>query len=285
MKVANLAMGTVRPRSSAGGACCLCSSSGSTPLRPSRAPRSRRANRAWGPARASPESGFEGQEGQNTLKVKKQGGSGQPWHIKEYITKRKRRQTNALGNIVDDDEDFLDPAGWDEDAKLRLAVDCVARELGVSQEHVTRRLEVLQKLVPDLKPKLRAMKIGDLARLAVKCKTIPHDLIELKDIFPLANVSRMVAAKPSLLYEDMGDLRRRAERLRQVLGTSDVDRAVELNPTFLDLEQTELAIEEISRLMPREDPRAYLLRNPSMLYSTQARENIICYDGSSEHHD
>lgn len=189
MKVANLAMGTVRPRSSAGGACCLCSSSGSTPLRPSRAPRSRRANRAWGPARASPESEFEGQEGQ------KQGGSGQPWHIKEYITKRKRRQTNALGNIVDDDEDFLDPAGWDEDAKLRLAVDCVARELGVSQEHVTRRLEVLQKLVPDLKPKLRAMKIGDLARLAVKCKTIPHDLIELKDIFPLANVSRMVAAK------------------------------------------------------------------------------------------
>lgn len=195
-----------------------------------------------------------------------------------------------MGNIVDDDEDFLDPAGWDEDAKLRLAVDCVARELGVSQEHVTRRLEVLQKLVPDLKPKLRAMKIGDLARLAVKFKTIPHDLIELKDIFPLANVSRMVAAKPSLLYEDMGDLRRRAERLRQVLGTSDVDRgdvdrAVELNPTFLDLEQTELAIEEISRLMPREDPRAYLLRNPSMLYSTQARENIICYDGSSEHHD
>jgi len=186
---------------------------------------------------------------------------------------------------VDDDEDFLDPAGWDEDAKMRLAVDCVARELGVSQEHVTRRLEVLQKLVPDLKPKLRAMKIGDLARLSVKCKTIPHDLIELKDIFPLANVSRMVAAKPSLLYEDMGDLRRRAERLRQVLGTSDVDRAVELNPTFLDLEQTELAIEEISRLMPREDPRAYLLRNPSMLYSTQARENIICYDGSSEHHD
>merc|ERR1711916_151476 len=86
-------------------------------------------------------------------------------------------------------------------------------------EHVTRRFEVLQKLVPDLKPKLRAMKIGDLARLAVKCKTIPHDLIELKDIFPLANVSRMVAAKPSLLYEDMGDLRRRAERLRQVLGT------------------------------------------------------------------
>mmetsp|Transcript_7028 Transcript_7028/g.21077 ORF Transcript_7028/g.21077 Transcript_7028/m.21077 type:complete len:285 (-) Transcript_7028:727-1581(-) len=284
MKVANVAMGTVRPRSSAGGACCLCSSSGSTPLRPSRAPRSRRANRAWGPARASPESFFEGREGQNTLN-KKQGGSGQPWHIKEYITKRKRRQTNALGNIVDDDEDFLDPAGWDEDAKMRLAVDCVARELGVSQEHVTRRLEVLQKLVPDLKPKLRAMKIGDLARLSVKCKTIPHDLIELKDIFPLANVSRMVAAKPSLLYEDMGDLRRRAERLRQVLGTSDVDRAVELNPTFLDLEQTELAIEEISRLMPREDPRAYLLRNPSMLYSTQARENIICYDGSSEHHD
>ena len=129
------------------------------------------------------------------MEVKKQGGSGQPWHIKEYITKRKRRQTNALGNIVDDDEDFLDPAGWDEDAKLKLAVDCVARELGVSQEHVTRRLEVLQKLVPDLKPKLRAMKIGDLARLAVKGKTIPHDLIELKDIFPLANVSRMVAAK------------------------------------------------------------------------------------------
>ena len=91
--------------------------------------------------------------------------------------------------------------------------------------------------------------------------------------------------KASLLYEDMGDLRRRAERLRQVLGTSDVDRAVELNPTFLDLEQTELAIEEISRLMPRRTRGPICSGTPSMLYSTQARENIICYDGSSEHHD
>ncbi|QDZ22049.1 hypothetical protein HOP50_06g45910 [Chloropicon primus] len=206
------------------------------------------------------------------------GDRAQPWVIGEYITKRRKRRTNSLGNIVDADEDFLEPAGWNDDSKLALAVECVARELGVEEDHVRRRLVLLQKLVPDLKPKLKTMKVGDIARLAVKCKTIPHDLLKLKEIFPRANVSRLVASNPTILYEDMGFVEKKAERLKALLKTDDVDRAVELNPIFLDLQQVEFAIEEIKRLMPNEDACVYLIRNPSILYSTQARENIITYD-------
>ena len=123
----------------------------------------------------------------------------------------------------------------------------------------------MQKLVPDFTTtKLRTMKVGEIARLAVKCKAIPSTLVRLKEIFPLANVSRMVANKPDLLYENTEAIARRAEELKTRLGTEDIDRAVELNPTFLDLKQVDLAIDEIKRLMPKENPQVYLVSGNKM---------------------
>ena len=204
------------------------------------------------------------------------GGRETPWTIGEYITKRKTRETGSLGQILDGE--LLDPEGWNEDSKMRLAIDCVARELQVDEAHVRHKLELLQKLVPDLKPKLKTMKAGDMARLATTCEQIPQKMLTLREIFPRANLSRLVAAQPTILHEDMQSIRERARELKVLLETKDIDRTVELNPTFLDLPQVRVAIEEIKRLMPKENPSVYLMMNPSMLFSTQARDNMIEYD-------
>ncbi len=170
---------------------------------------------------------------------------------------------------------MTDPVGWTQEAKLKLAIECVARELDVSEDFVAQRLGLLQKLVPDLNPK--RMKVGDLARLAVKVPTLPERLLQLRAIFPSANISRMVAGQPSLLLEDMADVGARAQGLRELLRTDEVDRAVELNPTFLELDQVRSAIAEIERLMPNENAPRYLMLNPSMLFSVQTGDNLIPY--------
>ena len=151
-------------------------------------------------------------------------------------------------------------------------------ELQVDEAHVRHKLELLQKLVPHLKPKLKTMKAGDMARLATTCEQIPQKMLTLREIFPRANLSRLVAAQPTILHEDMASIRERARELKVLLETEDIDRTVELNPTFLDLPQVRVAIEEIKRLMPKENPSVYLMMNPSMLFSTQARDNMIEYD-------
>lgn len=80
----------------------------------------------------------------------------------------------------------------------------------------------------------------------------------------------------------MEEIRDRAEQLKSLLETEEIDRAVELNPTFLDLAQVRAAMEEIKRLMPKQKSAArVLLQNPSMLFSTQKGDNLIPYDNGS----
>ena len=136
----------------------------------------------------------------------------------------------------------------------------------MEEEFVRKRLEVLQKLVPDLKKKLKVMKVGDLARLAVKVPDIANKLLTLKEIFPQANISHMVSNKPELLMEDTAVIAEKAKQLRVLLETDEIDRAVELNPTFLSIEQVEQAIEEISRLMPNVSPWVQFLAFPFLLF-------------------
>ena len=45
-------------------------------------------------------------------------GGGGPWEISPYFTKKLRRQTDALGQFVGEEEDgaVADPVGWNEEA-------------------------------------------------------------------------------------------------------------------------------------------------------------------------
>ena len=96
-----------------------------------------------------------------------------------------------------------------------------------------------------------------------------------------ANVSLLVSQQPAILLEDMDKIRDRAEQLKGLLETDEIDRAVELNPTFLDLAQVRSAMKEIKRLMPKQNAAKVLLLNPSMLFSMQTGENLIPYDNGT----
>mmetsp|Transcript_16956 Transcript_16956/g.34682 ORF Transcript_16956/g.34682 Transcript_16956/m.34682 type:complete len:293 (-) Transcript_16956:59-937(-) len=211
----------------------------------------------------------------------------QPWNIGLYHTKRKTFKTGPLGEVPEETYDQVtDPVGWTQEAKMKLAIDCVARELDVSPDFIAQRMSLLQKLVPDLKPKLKTMKVGDLARLVVNVPDIATKLLTLREIFPSANISRMVSYQPALLLEDMEAVREKAEGLRELLQTDDIDRAVELNPTFLELDQVRLALAEVKRLggslrVSEENAARYLMMNPSLLFSMQTGDNLIPYDNGS----
>jgi len=137
-----------------------------------------------------------------------------PWMVGTYYTRRKVRETK-LGQIsgMEDRGDVSDPIGWDEDAKIRLAVTCVAKELGLSEKFVQKKTTLLQKLVPDLKPKLSTMKVADLARLATMVHDVPSQLLALRDIFPTANISRLVSQRPTILLEDMESVKEKANEV------------------------------------------------------------------------
>ena len=63
-------------------------------------------------------------------------------------------------------------------------------------------------------------------------------------------------------------------KLRNLLGASDVDRTVERNPTFLEVDQVRIALAEVTRLMPRQNAAKYLVLNPGMLFSIQSGDNV-----------
>ena len=220
--------------------------------------------------------------GEDSSKENLLGTTAGPWSIGLYHTKRKHHKTSPLGEIPEETyDDVTEPIGWNEHTQLELAIECVARELEVEESFVRSRIALLQKLVPDLKPKLRTMRIGDIARLAVKVPDVATKLLKMREIFPSANISRLVCQQPTILLEDMVDVEEKAKGLKVLLETEDIDRAVELNPVFLDLAQVSAALDEIRRLMPKQNAPKYLIMNPNMLLSLQTGDNLIPYDNGN----
>lgn len=218
-----------------------------------------------------------------------QGGSWQdPGKIGTYYTKRRRHATDALGEIKEDLYDDLEPLpGWDTAGQRRFAVQVVARELGLGEAEVERQLRTLETLVPDLSSKLNTMKVADLARLAGKAKDVAGRMVELRTLFPAADISRLVAGRPMLLLEDLADVEERVRLVRGYMASpsfspADLDRWLERNPLlFLEPSQVKNALEEVRRLFGGDDAPYQLLKNPNLVLNLQTRDDMIPYDNGS----
>lgn len=62
--------------------------------------------------------------------------AGAPWRISTYYTKKLRRQTDELGNIVNNPDAVAPAPGWTPDAQLRLAAEALAPELRQEAEEL-----------------------------------------------------------------------------------------------------------------------------------------------------
>ena len=133
--------------------------------------------------------------------------------------------------------------------QARLVTIAAAHKLKVSQEVLEARLEALLYLVPDLGEHARErfvafslltdsynatlhpaaskvvnMKPSILAALLGNLDVSSQRLLELKEIFPDANISLLVAAQPELLFHDTREIGSRAAKLKSLLDDDKIDR-------------------------------------------------------------
>ena len=191
-------------------------------------------------------------------------------------------RTDKLGGIPEETMDNLvDMPGWDESGKLRLAVSIVARNLGLEEATVHARLDSLRVLLPDLARRFSTMRAGDLARLAASVSDVAAAMVRLRDIFPAADVSAMVARRPQLLLMPAEEVAARAAALRALMPGVDADAAATEQPRLLDVEDTRAALAELRRLMPGTDVVAMLASDTSLLSSVDTGEKLIPYDNGT----
>ena len=89
--------------------------------------------------------------------------------------------------------------------------------MAIPEEVLSQRLEELRQLLPNLVPKMAKMGPDNLAKLAADPSKLALKLVQLKESFPEADTSRMVAHRMSLILQDnlddiaaaAGDLRLR----------------------------------------------------------------------------
>ena len=124
------------------------------------------------------------------------------------------------------------------------------------------------------------MRPGDLARLAL-LPDVAAALLRLREIFPTANVSKMVARRPELLLMGAADVAARAEALLSLMPGVDLGSIVAEQPRLLNTETTRKALLELQRLMPGVDAARMLANDPSLLSSVDTGEDLILYDNGS----
>ena len=219
------------------------------------------------------------------------GPSGVSWtqgNVRLYHSKRRAPGwTGARGEIPEDGvEDVVPPAGWDERSQRRLAVRVVARDAGLSEEETGGMLAGLERVAPGLAPRFGRMKVADLARLATRVDDVARRMVELRLLFPTADLNQLVSSRPSVLLEPAVDLEATVARVRAALDSprvhpADVDRVCQAHPYFLDADVVEGAVAEVARLFPKEDAARRLLNEPALLLQVQSGPDIIEYDNGS----
>ena len=127
------------------------------------------------------------------------------------------------------------------------------------------KIEALCVLLPEIVTKLPGMHINTVIRLLGCIDSLPQQLMDLKDTFPSANVSKLVMRAPELvLGMDSELLRIIASQLEEMLPTLDVGRLVEENPLMLDVEEFRLAMAETQRIMPSLDIQKAMGSDPQV---------------------
>lgn len=209
------------------------------------------------------------------------------WRVGRYRSKRKEHLVNELGDIVAEERsgsNIAEHVGWDDAGKLRFCVATVARELDLDEDEVGKRLVNLFTLVPGMESRIGDLKMVDVVRMTARVPDVAVAMVRLRDLLPEANLSKMVAARPSLLLEDfdelarkIGELRACAPRLRWDMILSDFPHLWEVHDMRgnVNLLKEKLAIEDDEALTK------LLGGRPELLLSVQSRHDMIMYDNGT----
>ncbi|KAG1665034.1 hypothetical protein FOA52_003209 [Chlamydomonas sp. UWO 241] len=141
------------------------------------------------------------------------------------------------------------------------------------------RLSQLAVLLPGLESRIMGAPPALIARLACQTDDVARRLMELKALFPQADITEMVNNRLSLLLDDdMRDVGDAGAKLRARLPDINIDRFVQAFPLVLDYDTFEMAIEDLSRIMPGVDLSTLLRSNPGMIMGLAKGKALIPYD-------
>ncbi|KAK9864913.1 hypothetical protein WJX84_006478 [Apatococcus fuscideae] len=168
---------------------------------------------------------------------------------------------------------------WNDELKMGLLKKIAAAELGIGAAEVEKKIATLQQLLPDIIPKMAQMKAQLLVRLAANVEQLAQRLLDLKLIFPSANVGLMVSKAPALaLMENLDHIQQGADAFRRMLPDADLDMIVQEHASVLDTDTFKKALQEAQRLLPGMDVGELLSRDPGMVLQFQRGSTMIAYD-------
>lgn len=167
---------------------------------------------------------------------------------------------------------------WNDDLKSRLLARVASERLGLTDEQLEHRLQLLNSLLPEIRNKL-GMPANTLVQLLSDIDHLPERLMNLKATFPGANISKLAIRAPDLVLGfDTEHLQKIATILRELLPNVDVDKLVEENPSVLDVEEFQAAMQEAKRIMPKLDLQMAMQVDPQLILSFQRGSQLIPYD-------
>lgn len=110
-------------------------------------------------------------------------------------------------------------------ARAFLLQRVAADKLNMSEEELSRNLQQVQQLLPNLGSKLKVMSPDIIVQLAANPDELAMKLVQLKQIFPEADTSRLVCSQLSLvLSANLNSVAASAAELRHILPNVNVDR-------------------------------------------------------------
>lgn len=188
------------------------------------------------------------------------GGQKMPWQLSWQRNERTLKFTDAINE--------------------HMVKGFAVKELHISEDEMEHRLQQLSLLLPDLAAKISVMKPKAVAYFAADTNRLALALVELKRLFPTADVANMVVKQPALLIErSPQELAVAAEKLRELLPRFDIDWLLERHPQIaLDVDTFAETLAEAQRMMPNQDVMHTLAHNPNMIFGFERRASMIPYD-------
>ncbi|GLC53648.1 hypothetical protein PLESTB_000772400 [Pleodorina starrii] len=153
--------------------------------------------------------------------------------------------------------------------KQVLISSAAARLSGLDPEAFDAKLQELLLLLPDLRTRLLTLKPAILVELCSDTRGVAYKLVALREMFPDANVSMMLAKRPTLLTEaEWAGVGTAHRKLGEMFPEGGLGQMVTQQPLLL-VEEVDEVVGELERLMPGVDVRIMLLRNPGVVTQVQ----------------
>ncbi|GIL81110.1 hypothetical protein Vretimale_12785 [Volvox reticuliferus] len=155
------------------------------------------------------------------------------------------------------------------DQKQVLITSAAARLSGLDTDAFDAQLQELLLLLPDMRSRLLSLKPSILVELCGDTRAVAYKLIQLREMFPDANVSIIIAKRPTLLTSaEWPGVEAAHRKLQELFPEGGLGQMVTQQPLLL-VEEVDQLVAELGRLMPGVDVRIMLLRNPGVVTQVQ----------------